>query len=97
MFGASVAKYFANIDNARITEQYQNNGSFGSNVRVGVSNPIKTTTPVSEPTVSLGGFDYSVPNIAVPKYDSNLAYEGVSSPMYGKPNINGRLLDLPYC
>ena len=49
-------------------------------------------TPKVKPSESTGAVDGIKVNS--PEYSDGLAYKGVSSPMYGKPNINGARLDI---
>lgn len=86
---------FTNLNTQELKERYKNNNSFGRNVRVGATNPM-TSTGGAEPVGYTGVVDNNV-NIQVPKADKRLAYAGFYSPMYGQPNYNGQLLDLPYC
>ena len=49
-------------------------------------------TPAFKPSEQTGEVDGV--KIESPKYSDGLAYKGVSSPMYGKPNVNGARLDI---
>ena len=75
------------IYNSSFRSQPINGGSQGIN---GVEKGF--FTPKVKPSESTGVVDGV--KINSPEYSDGLAYKGVSSPMYGKPNINGARLDI---
>ncbi len=73
---------YPKVDVNALNNKYSLQNTFGSNIRIG-KNPSVESTGGVETTVPIGGADYSIPNIASPKADPNLAYEGFRETLPG--------------